>query len=208
MLGTDTVTGPVRPPPGIGVVNALLAARMSTKSISAAPIPASLLVRHLSAAVGERADGSRGYPSAHSLYPVNVFVAVGRVDDLRAGAYRFDSARHSLTPGAGGDHRRALAQSTLDAGWAAHCPAVLVLAADLDAADRAFHAQGPGRGARYCWAETGAVTQNVHLCAASLGLGTVFLGGVNDDAMRVAAGPLIGETHSVLGLMPLGFIPD
>ncbi len=166
-----------------------------------------LLVRLLTAAVGERAVGERGYPSAHARYPVDVFAVVGGVDDLHAGVHFFDNAEHSLHPTAYGDHRRALAQATLDAGWAELCPALLVLAADLDAANRYFGTQGPGRGARYCWIEAGAIAQNVHLCATTLGLGTVFLGGTDDAAMRAATEPLIGGTRSVLGLMPIG-VPD
>ncbi|WP_182358539.1 SagB/ThcOx family dehydrogenase [Tomitella gaofuii] len=184
---------------------AVLAARTSTKPLSAEPLPAAQLIRLLDGAVGERPDGSRRYPSAHAHYPVDVFVAVGGIDGLQSGAYLFHAAESSMIPVTQRDHRHALARATLDAAWAAESPALLLLAADLDAAGRAFQAQGRGRGARYCWIEAGAVVQNVHLCAAALGLGTVFLGGIDDDAMRAAAQPVVGSSRSVLGLLPLGF---
>ncbi|GAA4802694.1 SagB/ThcOx family dehydrogenase [Tomitella cavernea] len=205
MVADGTVNHRRDEPPGLDAAGALLAARASTKSFSDAPVPVQLLTRLLAVAVGDRADGGRAYPSAHALHPVDVFVAVGKVDGLQAGAYRFDNPEHALTPGARGDHRRALAQATLDAGWAAECPALLLLTADLDAADRAFDTQGSARGSRYCWIEVGAIAENIHICAAALGLGTVFLGGIDDDAMRTAAEPIVEGSRSVLGLMPLGF---
>lgn len=109
---------------------------------------------------------------------------------------------------AAGDFRGTLAAATLDAVWAGACPTLVVLATDLGRADRAFADQGSGHGARYCWIEAGAIAQNLHLAAASAGLGTVLVGGIDDAAMRSAVESFLPPTHSVPAVMPLGYPDD
>lgn len=153
-------------------------------------------------AIDRRADGTRAYPSAHARYDVRVTVAAGRVDGLPAGLYTGDHAE--LVVASTADVRDELAAMTLDAPWIAHCPAVIVLSADLAAASAAFIEQGPARGPAFCFVEAGAIAQNIALAAGATGLGTAFIGGLRPGA---EVPPAVADGRTVIGLMPIG-VPD
>lgn len=87
---------------------------------------------------------------------------------------------------------------------AGHCPAALVLSADTATADKVFADQGPHRGTRFCWIETGLIAQNVYLWAAENGIGTVLIGGLDDQAIAAAAAPWLGTAQMVTAVMPIG----
>ena len=130
-------------------------------------------------------EGRRAAPSAHALYPLQLFAAVGAVEGLESGLHRYDPNARELTLLFGGDLRAALAAAALEEQpWIADAPAVIVIAADMARALAAFKEQPPDglRGARYVNLEAGAIMQNICLKAAALALGGVFIGGFDDAA--------------------------
>ena len=133
-------------------------------------------------------DGAlRTTPSAHALYPTRVLVVAGAVSGLPAGVY--ESSGGALIPVADGDLRPALRAAALDdQPWVGEAPATIAIAADFDAAQRAFADQPPAgiRGERYVWLETGAMAQNMYLRATDLGLGGALIGGFDDDMTAAA----------------------
>ncbi|WP_191089859.1 nitroreductase family protein [Nesterenkonia ebinurensis] len=127
------------------------------------------------------------------------------LDGLSPGTYRYLPAEHSLAVFEQGDHHAGLTVGTLDAAWLKGCPLILILSADLTAADRAFEVQETGRGERFCWFEAGLVSQNIYLWAAENGFGTVFLGGLDYAKTRSATERWMPASHTVLGMLPFGY---
>lgn len=188
-------------------LRALLTSRRSTKHFDPAlPLTLGEASAVLWAAGGTTAPQHRVAPSAKATYPVAVTLVAGDVDGLMAGCYAYDSARHVLTPGRSGDHRRPLATATLDAGgWLTECPALLLLTADLDAAHRRFPDQPTQHGERFVWMEAGHAIQNVYLTAAERRLSTCLVAGLDDEEIATASRTLVPDHHAVLGIMALGF---
>ena len=187
-----------------GAVAELLQHRRSSKSYRGDRIDLVTLSRLLSTTVGMVPEQRRPYGSAHARYDVMVTVVVAAVDGLVPAVYRYVPTEHSLVCTAEGQRISSITGSTLDADWLTECPVVLMLSADLSAANDAFEDQGPGRGERFCWFEAGLIAQNIYLWVAENALGTVFLGGLDSTRMQVAVEGMIPPSHTVLGLLPIG----
>jgi SagB-type dehydrogenase family enzyme len=143
-------------------------------------------------------QGLRTAPSAGALYPLEVFLVAGNVEDLPAGVYRYQPARHALERLLEADLRAALARAALGQTWVRKGAAVAVFAALY----RRTTAKYGERGIRYAHIEAGHAAQNLFLQAVSLELNSVVVGAFDDDAVRRTLG-LPGD-HVPLILMPLG----
>lgn len=144
--------------------------------------------------------GMRTAPSAGALYPIELYLVAGRVDDLAAGIYRYRPKGHELLKLAEGDKRRNLYLASLEQEAVRDGAAAIVIAA---AYGRTTVKYGK-RGMRYVHMEVGSVAQNIYLQAVSLKLGTVFIGAFDDEQVkRVIRMP--GEEEP-LAIMPLGRI--
>lgn len=151
-----------------------------------------------------REKGLRSYPSPGGLYPVEVYPVVFDVDGLDAGVYYYNPGRHVL---------RLLDRT--DDGFVEEFADRANVPDDLVAWDtvsavfllmgsfwRVRAKYGP-RGYRFALQETGHLAQNVLLAAAALGLGSVPLGGFDDDAVSDLLGAN-GVEEAVLYLLPVG----
>ena len=143
-------------------------------------------------------EGLRTAPSAGALYPLELYLALGRVQGLEAGIYKYVAPGHRLVPVAPGDARPGLAAAATAQDFVAQAAVVLVFAAAEARTTRKYGT----RGVRYVHFEVGHAAQNVALQAAALGLGTVTVGAFDDEAVRqllrlpAAAAPLY--------IMPIG----
>jgi SagB-type dehydrogenase family enzyme len=155
------------------------------------------------AASGRTCAGHRTCPSAHARYPLTVTVIAGNIHGVSAGAYDYHPDRHLLLLVVGGDHRVAVACTTLaDRGWLGSAAALLLLSADRDAANEPFADQpGPGRGQRYVWLEAGHTGQNVYLRASEAGLGAVLVAGFDDDRLLDLTPAIVPSRHQPLALL-------
>jgi SagB-type dehydrogenase family enzyme len=142
----------------------------------------------------ETADGSpltfelRTAPSAGGLYPIELHVAALRIRGLERGIYRYDSSGHHLVrTGAQQDLERLLGACAMpdEQISVSRANAVFLL---IGQPWKSMRKYGP-RGLRLLFLEAGAISQNVHLATAALGLGSVDCASVYDD-----------EAHEVLGL--------
>ena len=140
----------------------------------------------------------RTAPSAGALYPLEVYVAIGRVEDTATGVYRYDPATHSLTVVRSGDMLRSLERAAIGQEWVAGGAIALVFTA---VNERTTGKYGD-RGIRYVHMEAGHAAQNVYLQAEAMGLGTVVVGAFRDGAVRDVL--QIPDDEQPLSIMPVG----
>ena len=181
-------------------VEEAIANRISRRRFSEEPISKQDLSQILWAAYGVRAVGidgvtgaTRTVPSAAGRYPLEIFVIIGELheDILPAGIYRFDPPNHQIVPISQGDQRNAMAQAAPQYDFIKQAPVNIVLAAILG-----------GRGERFVYMDVGHVTQNVHLQAEALGLGSVAVGGFETDKLKV----LLKTDLEPIMIIPIGNI--
>ncbi len=179
-------------------VEQALKTRRSTRTFGPAALTLEELSQLLWAAQGIRAAPFRTAPSAGALYPLEVYVAVGDVESLEAGVYRYDSAKHVLRNVKGGDVRKSLANAAHWQKWIAGGAAVLVISAVYDRTTKKYGE----RGIRYAHMEAGHAAQNVYLQARALALGTVVVGAFRDGRVRRLL--RMQDDEQPLSIMPVG----
>jgi SagB-type dehydrogenase family enzyme len=134
--------------------------RRSFREYTKAPITLADLAQLLWAAQGvTAASGFRTAPSAGALYPLEVYLLAGNVEDLPAGIYRYHPPGHTLSRVAAGDARRALMQVALDQSSLHDAATVILLAAVYERTTAKYGT----RGVRYVYMEAGHAAQNVYL---------------------------------------------
>jgi epothilone synthetase B len=133
------------------------------------------------------------YPSAGSLYPVQVYIHVkqGGVAGLDPGFFYYDPEHHALLPlgesapeGLYGGPNAAIFES---------CGFVMLLVGDLDAVEPVY----PGAGREFCLLEAGHIGQILMQRAGETRIGLCALGiGVDETRLRAACG--LGPRHTLL----------
>lgn len=143
-------------------------------------------------------DGLRTAPSAGALYPLELYLVAGNVQNLDPGIYKYMPAGHKLIRMASGERRHELAAAALAQDCVANAAAVLV----FTAVERRTTRKYGSRGMRYIHIEVGHAAQNVFLEVTALGLGAVVVGAFDDEK----AGELLSLPEGVapLYLMPIG----
>lgn len=180
-------------------VEEALQMRRSVRSFSSSPITMSELGQLLWAAQGiTDPAGYRTAPSAGALYPLELSIAVRRVEDLDMGIYRYRPENHTLLPVADRDVTDAVYRAALSQSAVRDAAAVIVISA-VPARTTGKYGQ---RGFRYVYMEAGHTAQNIYLQAVSLDLGTVSVGAFDDG--EIARVMLLGEGEIPLYLMPVG----
>ncbi len=144
------------------------------------------------------AQGLRTAPSAGALYPLQLFVVVGEVNDLSPGIYQYTPEEHSLLKTSNGDSRKLLQKAALDQSCIGDAAIIFVFTAIYQ---RTTWKYGE-RGVRYVHMEVGHAGQNLFLQAQALRLGTVVVGAFDDDKVRKVLN-LDGDMQP-LSLMPVG----
>jgi len=133
------------------------------------------------AAQGVTADeGKRAAPSAGALYPLELYVAVGRVVDLSPGVYRYLPARHEMLPIQAGGRHEELVVAAGGQDWIATAPAIICIAAVFDRTTAKYGNRGRG----YVYIEAGHAAQSLMLEAVTLGLATTMVGAFDDGEVK------------------------
>lgn len=173
--------------------------RRSIRDYKDAPLTLTELSQLLWAAQGITAPPEyRTAPSAGALYPLELYVISGEVEDLPAGVYRYLPHEHGLVKIAAGDRRAALSRAALDQDSVREAAVVLGITAIFERTTVKYG----DRGIQYVHMEVGSVAQNVYLQAESLNLGTVFIGAFHEDkVMEVLE---LEELEVPLCLLPVG----
>jgi len=198
----DAVKLPAPQLKGALSVEEALLRRRSVREYKDAPLTLEEVSQLLWAAQG--ITDSRGYrtaPSAGALYPLELYLVVGRVEGLGVGVYRYIPDGHYLLLFASGDRRAELAAAALGQSYVREAPVDLVLSAVIERTTSHYGY----RGVQYVHMEVGHVGQNVHLQAVSLGLGTVMIGAFTDERVKQVLS--LPKEEVPLYIMPVGRLP-
>ncbi|MDD8019572.1 MAG: SagB/ThcOx family dehydrogenase [Acidobacteriota bacterium] len=171
--------------------------RMSIRSYKDTPLTLKEVSQLLWASQGIVASGRRASPSAGATYPLEIFIAAGKVEGLKPGLYRYRNKEHSLELIKEGDLRKSLSNAALGQEMIFKAPATIVVAAVFGRTRARYGA----RAERYVHMEAGHVGENIMLQATALGLGTVPVGAFNDGEVK----RLLGITEDPLYLFPVGW---
>lgn len=177
-----TSTTPVVPLPAPGMdcgvsLERALQGRRSVREYLDEPITLAQLAQLAWAAQGQtHPDGPRTAPSAGALFPLETYIAAGRVDGLAAGVYVYQPASHCLLRRSAADPRAALAEAALGQDWIRESAAVFV----FTSVDARITGKYGEQGLRFVDMEAGHAAQNLALQAQALGLGTCMVGAFDE----------------------------
>lgn len=181
--------------------------RRSVRSFSEEPVSLKELSSLLYAATGitDTTKGFRTCPSAGATFPLEVFVFVKRVDDLKRGVYRYSPQNHSLKAVLLFSEESDKEYNTFligfnDACNGQKCVIASALSIVITADFQRTTARYGDRGIMYVHQETGHVGQNISLEVVSLGLGTVAVGAFYEDFIM----DLLNTEFRPLYIFPVG----
>ena len=173
--------------------------RRSVRGFSDRALTESELGQLLWAAQGVTStDGKRAAPSAGALYPLELYVAVGKVGAIPVGIYHYLTRHHALAPIAVWLSRENLVEAARGQDWIATAPAVVCIAAVFERTSVKYGQRGRG----YVYMEAGHAAENLMLQAVALGLATTMVGAFDDDEVKRLLH--LGRGEIPLCLVPVG----
>ena len=180
-------------------VEEALLERRSVRSYTNGPLTLAEVSQLLWAAQGiTNPGGGCTAPSAGALYPLEIYLLSGEVNNLPAGIYHYKPGERALILMIEGDQRQALYEAALSQSAVKDADVVIVITAIYE---RTTIKYGE-RGRQYVHIEVGSIAQNIYLQAVSLDLGTVFIGAFHDDQVKRLLH--LSEDEIPLGIMPVG----
>ena len=129
---------------------------------------------------------------------MEVYIAVGDVENLAPGVYKYKPERHELFKVRDNDVREELAEAALGQTWIKEGAIDIVIATVYDRTTKKYG----DRGVRYVHMEAGHAAQNTYLQAVALDLGMVTVGAFYDDRVRNIMG--MPEDEVPLYVIPVG----
>ena len=144
------------------------------------------------------ARGFRTAPSAGALYPLELYLIVGDVQDLATGIYLYKPKKHELVMIAGKDVRQQLAGAALGQSSVKNGAIDLVFTAVYQRITRKYG----DRGIKYVHMEIGHAAQNVCLQATAMNLGVVTIGAFDDQ--KVSKILNLPKDEEPLYIIPVG----
>ena len=173
--------------------------RRSIRSYTGEPLTLQEVSQLLWAAQGiTNPRGFRTAPSAGALYPLEVYVVCGQVEDLTSGVYRYEPGEHQLVRIMDGDRRAELARAALGQSCVEEGAIAIVFTAVYDRTTAKYG----DRGISYVHIEVGHAAQNLCLQATALGLGVVTVGAFYDEKVTKLLNLL--EAEQPLYIIPVG----
>lgn len=142
--------------------------------------------------------GFRTAPSAGALYPLELYIVAGNVNDLLHGIYKYKPHGHELARVVEGDKRAELCNAALGQDWVGSGAVVIVFSAVYERTTAKYGE----RGIRYVHIEVGHAAQNVYLQAISLNLGTVVVGAFYNNEVKKIMN--MRDEEQPLCIMPVG----
>ena len=173
--------------------------RRSTRSFTGEPLTLGEVSQLLWSAQGiTNVRGFRTAPSAGALYPLELYVVAGEVENLSPGVYKYEPDEHGLVRLINGDKRSELADAAIGQSSVAEGALTVIFTAVYQ---RTTVKYGE-RGIRYVHIEVGHAAQNLCLQATAMGLGAVTIGAFEDE--RVAELLSLPGDEKPLYIIPVG----
>jgi len=173
-----TISLPAPQRSGAVSVEETLLKRRSIRQYKNQPLSLAEVAQLLWAAQGVTdPTGFRTAPSAGALYPLELYVVVGDVQDLGPGVYRYQPDEHQLVKIMEGDKRAELAEAALGQGFVGEGAIVIVFTAVYERTTGKYG----DRGIQYVHMEVGHAAQNLCLQATAMDLGAVTVGAFYDE---------------------------
>ncbi|SNZ06112.1 SagB-type dehydrogenase domain-containing protein [Persephonella hydrogeniphila] len=155
--------------------------RRSIREFSPYPLSIEEISQLLWAAQGvTHFEGFRTAPSAGALYPLEIYVVIGNVKNLKQGIYKYNPYHHELILVKSGDYKNELYQAALGQEWVKNGVVCFVITGVYDRTTRKYGS----RGIRYVDMEAGHAAQNLLLQATALNIGCVTVGAFYDNQIR------------------------
>lgn len=149
--------------------------------------------------ITNKAKGKRTAPSAGALYPLEIYIVVGNVNELASGIYKYKPNEHELILIAEGDKRNELSKYSAQPEAIQTAPMTIVIAAVYKRTSVKYGE----RASRYVHIEVGHSAQNICLQIISLNLSTVTIGAFQDSQVKKAVQLL--DEEDPLYIMPIGY---
>ncbi len=141
----------------------------------------------------------RAYACAGALYPIEVYVVAGELEDLTAGVYHYHPRHHALRPLRDGDLRAHLVAAAANDPAVAAAPVTVVLSGIYWRTMWKYEA----RGYRHLYWDSGMLLANLFAVADAMGLPAQLVLDVVDENVDHLLG--IDGRHEVsLALVPIG----
>lgn len=154
--------------------------RKSQRSFSAL-ITENKLSQLLGNAVGKTADGRRKYPSAGRLFPLEFYLLILKdVGKLTTGVYHYSVDQHSLTKIFHTSLTKEFVSELTIEDYLNDATFAIAITATFSRSQIKYGE----RSYRFSLIETGIATQNLHLCATALGIGSLSIGGTYDSKVE------------------------
>jgi len=177
----------------------LLSKRRSVREYANSPLTKDEVMKLLWAAQGITGTmGRRTAPSAGAFYPLRVYLAVGNVEDMAPGIYKYQPEGDKLRHVKDGDVRADLAVAAFDQRWVEESAVDIVIAAVYE---KTIEKYG-GKAIRYVHLEAGHAAQNILLEAVALNLRLVPVGGFDDASVADIVG--MSRNENPLYIIPVG----
>lgn len=144
--------------------------------------------------------GLKTAPSAGALYPLEIYVVVGKVNGLEKGIYKFLPEGHSIMKMYDQDVRKELAEAALNQEFIKQAPISLFYSAVYSRTTSKYRQRGRDR---YVCMDLGHSAENVCLQVVAMGLGTCAIGAFEDRMVRNVI--MIPDEEEPLYIMPIGY---
>ncbi len=141
----------------------------------------------------------RATPSAGALYPVETYLVIHEVEEIKPGVYHYGVQNHELEQIKEGDYREAIARAALDQEMAFEANVVFAWTAIFKRSKWKYSQ----RAYRYIYLDAGHIAQNVALAAVSLGLGSCQIAALYDEEVNAVL-DVDGVEESILYLTVVG----
>ncbi|MFI8293033.1 SagB family peptide dehydrogenase [Streptomyces sp. NPDC085614] len=182
----------------------VLESRRSVRADGGLPLSLAQLGELLYRTARARPAAGRPYPSAGSVYPLELYVTVAGSGELPRGAYHYDPAAHTLFPLRTDPALvdALLEEAGANAGLSAEPPVLISMTARFRRLNVAF----PGIAYSVLLKEVGALQQTLYLVSTAMGIGPCALA-FGDTATSARAFGLDWRAESGVGEFVLAAVP-
>lgn len=144
--------------------------------------------------------GLRTAPSAGALYPLEIYVLVGKVKGIEPGVYKYIAKEHKIIKYINKDIRNELSAAAYNQEMISKAPAVLLYSAIFSRSTEKYGNRGRDR---YVCMDLGHSAQNVYLQVEALHMGTCAIGAFVDSSVKNVM--QLNADEEPLYIMPVGY---